>query len=129
MLEYQTGTLVAILHKVLVYHHQPPWVPVLSRQYAPQEQPQSPKLILSPTIVVAPITWDLDADIAREMCGNQRAQAVPLGVLLSLTCLIVTAAPNYQVGNRIWLSTRHLRLRLPSKKTSLLGSLACFSFL
>lgn len=42
---------------------------ILSRQYMPSEQIKTPESIIHPSMVLAPITWDLDADIACEMRG------------------------------------------------------------
>ena len=61
----------------------------LSRLYDTEEQPVDQTPILPASLLVAPVMWDLDADIDRRCMQSPLPSSVPLGVctfrLLSVT--------------------------------------------
>ncbi|KAK3506929.1 hypothetical protein QTP70_031209 [Hemibagrus guttatus] len=69
----------------------------LSRIHSPDPMPEEPEPILPPDLFVCPITWSLDDDIR---AATEEEATLPGG-------------PD---GDKVWLSTRDICLRLPCKK-------------
>ncbi|KAI2652519.1 hypothetical protein H4Q32_005754 [Labeo rohita] len=100
--------------------------------HQPDPQPDKQEPILPASVFVSPITWALDSQIEAATRtepgppgGPEGKIFVPTSLCHSLLDSVHTSPgsghpdnPIYRPGDRIWLSTRDIRLRLPSKKLS-----------